>query len=108
MSAELLKVIVRLSSSSVFCDCIFYFITHFCLFQYADSVKVLWRLAKASHLIAMACGAEGNNDKKKEFVLQGLFMKYGNVYHVSDEKLLWNVKMHASTFTPLDLIFEYV
>jgi hypothetical protein len=49
-------------------------------------VKVLWRLAKASHVVAVAYGAEGNNDKKKEFVLQGLFMIYGNVCHVSDEK----------------------
>lgn len=88
MSAELLRVIASLYSSSVFFFVIafFYFITYFCLFQYADSVKVLWRLAKASHVMAMAYGAEGNNDKKKEYVLQGLFMMYGNVYHVSDEK----------------------
>jgi len=32
----------------------------------------------------MAYGAEGNNDKKKEYVLQGLFLMYGNVYLVSD------------------------
>ena len=69
-----------------FCDCVFYYITHFCLFQYADSVKVLWRLAKASHVMAMAYGAEGSNDKKKEYVLQGLFMMCGIVYQVSDEK----------------------
>jgi hypothetical protein len=37
-------------------------------------------------MMAMAYGAEGNNNKKKEFVLQGLFMTYGNMYHVSDEK----------------------
>lgn len=86
----------------------FYFITYFCLFQYADSVKVLWRLAKASHVMAMAYGAEGNNDKKKEYVLQGLFMMYGNVYHVSDEKWLWNVKIHESACTPLYLMFEYM
>jgi hypothetical protein len=29
--------------------------------------------------MAMAYGAEGNNDKKKDYVLQGLFMIYGNV-----------------------------
>jgi len=39
--------------------------------EYADSVQVLWRLAKASHVMAMVYGAEGNNDQKKEYVLQG-------------------------------------
>ena len=80
------KLLQAFTAVVFFCDCFFYFITHFCLFQYADSVKVLWRLAKASHVMAMAYGTEGNNDKKKEYVLQGLFMMYGNVYHVSDEK----------------------
>jgi hypothetical protein len=65
LCAELLKAFTAVV---FFCDCIFYFITHFCWFQYADNVKVLWRLAKASHVVAVACGAEGNNDKKKEFV----------------------------------------
>jgi hypothetical protein len=37
-----------------------------------------------------------------------LFMMYGNVYQVSDEKWLWNVKMHASTCTPLYHMFEYL
>lgn len=38
--------------------------------EYPGRVSVLWRLAKASHLMATAHGAEGNNEKK-EFVLQG-------------------------------------
>jgi hypothetical protein len=37
-------------------------------------------------MMAMVYGAEGNNDKKKEFVLQGLFMTYGNMYHVPVEE----------------------
>lgn len=37
-------------------------------------------------MMAMAYGAEGSNDKKKEYVLQGLFMMCGIVYQVSDEK----------------------
>lgn len=55
-------------------------------------MNVLWRLAKASHMMATAYGAEGDNDKKKEFVLQGLFMAYGNMNPVFNEKLFWNVK----------------
>jgi hypothetical protein len=42
--------------------------------------------------MATAYGAEGDNDKKKEFVLQGLFMAYGNMNPVFNEKLFWNVK----------------
>jgi hypothetical protein len=52
---------------------------HLWLFQYADNVNVLWRLAKASHVMGTVYEAEGNNDKKKEFVLQGLFMVCGNI-----------------------------
>jgi hypothetical protein len=48
-------------------------------FQYADNVDVLWRLAKASHVMGTEYDAEANNDKRKEFVLQGLFMVCGNI-----------------------------
>jgi hypothetical protein len=54
------------------------------LFQYADCASVLWRLAKASHMMATVYGTEGNNDKKKEFVFQGLFMMCDSMYHISD------------------------
>lgn len=39
--------------------------------EYADNVNVLWRLAKASHIMGTVYDAEDNNDKKKEFILQG-------------------------------------
>jgi hypothetical protein len=39
--------------------------------------------------MATVYGAEGNNDKKKEFVLQGLFMMCHDMYHVSDQDVLW-------------------
>ncbi|PNF36188.1 hypothetical protein B7P43_G10678 [Cryptotermes secundus] len=39
--------------------------------QYADKVNVLWRLAKASHIMGTVYGEEGDNDKKKEFLFEG-------------------------------------
>ncbi|KAJ9578255.1 hypothetical protein L9F63_005525, partial [Diploptera punctata] len=42
-----------------------------CEDKYSDRVSVLWRLAKAHHTMATIYGAEGDNDKKKEFVFQG-------------------------------------
>ena len=44
----------------------------FLLLQYSDRVSVLWRLAKANHTMSTIYGAEGDNEKKKEFVFQGI------------------------------------
>ncbi|PSN49120.1 Regulator of microtubule dynamics protein 3 [Blattella germanica] len=40
--------------------------------EYSGYVSVLWRLAKASHKMAIIYGAEGDSERKKEFILQGL------------------------------------
>lgn len=60
-------------------------------------------------MMAMVYGAEGNNDQKKEYVLQGLFMMYGNVYQVSDEKVTLECQNACIyMYTTLSHVFEYL
>lgn len=77
LSCAWFKASASLCRKGMVSDC-----TSYCVFQYGDCVSVLWRLAKASHMMAMVYDAEGDLDKKKELVLQGLFIMRGRMYHI--------------------------